>query len=92
MIEIPIALKTTLTLGTIGISGMLSAAIGDQTPITLGGACGVGMVVFGGALYVGRWQKGVEDRLKNIERAVGTLPCDVCHLSIGQRNQKKRGE
>jgi hypothetical protein len=49
-------------------AGMLADAIGNDTPITLGGALAVGAVVVGGAWYLSSRLTKIDDRLKSIEK------------------------
>lgn len=55
--------------------GMLADVIGNDTPITLGGAIAVTATIVGGAWYLSSRLTKIDDRLDNIEKHVSTLPC-----------------
>ena len=61
------AVITGIALFGTGL-GMLADAIGNDTPITLGGALAVGAVVVLGAWYLSGRLTLIDDRLKNIEK------------------------
>lgn len=87
MIEIFAIIKgvvemTAIAAVSTGV-GMVADIVGNDTPITLGGAIGVGAVVVLGAWYLsGRLQK-IDDRLKSIE-----LNCNF-RCNVKPENQTK---
>jgi ABC-type proline/glycine betaine transport system permease subunit len=76
MIQIPV-IKSAITITAFSATGlgssMLSDAITGETPITLGEAIGVGVTIILLALYIGRWQQKIEDRLREQDRSLGEL-------------------
>lgn len=47
--------------------------LGPQTPITLGSSLAVGVVVVGGAYWVGRFLQRVDDRLTGVEKRLKSI-------------------
>lgn len=82
------AVMTAIALGGT-FTGVLADAIGEGTPITLGGAMGVGAVVVGGAWYLSSRLTKIEDRLKNIEQTCKVKPCAPEGAAVFHTNGKQ---
>ena len=90
MIQIPV-IKSAITITAVGATGlgssMLADAITAQTPITLGEAIGVGVTIILVALYIGRWQQKIEDRLREQDRSLGELSEAINRLPCSAINR-----
>ena len=87
---LPIIKGTAAITGIAVVStgaGMLADAIGNDTPITLGGALAVGAVIVGGAWYLSSRLTRIDDRLKSIERKCSTR-CGYPQEQEEQRHEK----
>lgn len=71
MIHIIPTIKGAATICLIASGGIAGGALADiitqDSPISLGGALGVGAAVVGGAWYLSARLTKIDDRLKNIE-------------------------
>jgi len=47
--------------------------LGPQTPVTLGSTLAVGVVVIGGAFWIGRYMQRLDDKLSDVDRRLTAI-------------------